>query len=152
MRAGFSPRNPLRKFARRVDILRLVEQNTRVSRIAGLSAILALLFATIYAPFFHVHTHAGEAAVVHAHLPELESPEDESVVHMEQPHSHAAARSLDILTTTATAPIELVADLAIAAFAPMDGLPRCGFVAIAVPNAHAPPSALTYRIPRAPPA
>src|SRR2546421_8169866 len=72
-----------------------------VRRLTACSAIPALLLAVFYAPLFHVHTHPGEAATIHAHLPEFEPEEDESVVHMERLHSHADARSIDILTTTA---------------------------------------------------
>src|SRR5262249_23147560 len=128
-----------------------LQQNTRVPRIAAFGAIVALIFATAYAPFFHVHPHEGGAAVVHAHLPELEIPEDESVVHMEQPHSHAAARSIDILTTTVTPTIHLDAALLASQFVPMEQLPSSGFVTVVTPNAHAPPL-IAYRIPRAPPA
>jgi hypothetical protein len=42
------------------------------------------------------------APLVHAHFPELETPEDDSVVHMEPPHLHRAARSIDVLITTAS--------------------------------------------------
>jgi hypothetical protein len=122
-----------------------------VRQITAFGAIVALILATVYAPFFHVHTHAGGAAEVHAHLPELETAEDESVVHMEQPHSHATARSIDILTTTATPSIHLDAALLTSDFVLDQFLPCCGFVAVASPNAHAPPP-LTSRIPRAPPA
>jgi hypothetical protein len=122
-----------------------------VPRSTAFVAIVALIFATVYAPFFHVHTRVGGAAVVHAHLPELETPEDESVVHMEQPHSHAAARSIDILITTATPTIHLDATLLAAQFIPNELLPCCGFITVATPNAHAPPL-ITSRIPRAPPA
>jgi hypothetical protein len=122
-----------------------------VPQITAFGAIVALIFATVYAPFFHVHTQTGGAAVLHAHLPELETPEDESVVHMEQPHSHAAARSIDILTTTATPTIHLDAVLLTSDFVLDRLLPCCGFVAVATPNAHAPPIT-TSRIPRAPPA
>ena len=120
-------------------------------QITAFGSIVALIFATVYAPFFHVHTHAGGAAVVHAHLPELETTEDESVVHMEQPHSHAAARSIDLLTTTATPSVHLDAALLTSDFVLDRLLPCCGFVAVATPNAHAPPLT-TSRIPRAPPA
>jgi hypothetical protein len=122
-----------------------------VPQITAFGAIVALIFATVYAPFFHVHTRTGGAPVLHAHLPELETEEDESVVHMEQPHSHAAARSIDILTTTATPTIHLDAVLLTSDFVLDRLLPCCGFVAVATPNAHAPPLA-TSRIPRAPPA
>jgi hypothetical protein len=75
------------------------------------SAIPALLLAVFYAPLFHVHTHPGEAATIHVHLPEFEPAEDESVVHMESAHSHAAARSVDIVTSTAPQVIQFDATL-----------------------------------------
>jgi hypothetical protein len=84
-------------------------------------------------------------------LPEFEAAEDESVVHMERPHSHANARSIDLLTTTAPqvvdfeaalVSLELISDLAI---------PCCGFVTIARARAHSPP-VVHFLIPRAPPA
>jgi hypothetical protein len=122
-----------------------------VRRLTASSAIPALLLAVFYAPLFHVHTHPGEAATIHAHLPEFEAPENESVVHMESEHSHAKARSIDILTTTAPQVVpfdailsgsEVIRDLA---------MPRCGFVTIARARAHSPP-VLHSLIPRAPPA
>src|SRR5260370_39047230 len=84
-----------------IDFKSRPHQNTAVRRLTACSAMPALLLAVFYAPLFHVHTHPGEAATIHAHLPEFEPAEDESVVHMEAPHSHANARSIDILTTTA---------------------------------------------------
>jgi hypothetical protein len=115
------------------------------------SAIAALFLATLYAPLFHVHVHTGEAPVLHAHFPELEAPEDESVVHMEQPHSHANARSIDVLTTTAPHIIHLdvVIQTAEAEAIPVE--PCSGFASIEAPRAHAPPPAASAS-PRAPPA
>src|SRR5215831_15512132 len=109
-----------------------------VQRLTACSVIPALLLAVFYAPLFHVHTHPGEAATIHAHLPELEPVEDESVVHMESEHSHANARSIDILTTTAAQIIHFDATLV-----NVDGIreaatPCCGFVPLARPRAHSP--------------
>jgi hypothetical protein len=122
-----------------------------VRRTIGGGTIAALLIATLYAPLFHVHTHAGEAGLIHAHFPELESAEDESVVHMEAFHSHAAARSLDLLTTTLSQPVQLVATVVtIGAVLPAI-VASHGFAADAVPRAHGPPDS-RLQIPRAPPA
>jgi hypothetical protein len=115
------------------------------------TAILALLLASIYAPLFHVHTNAGGAALVHVHLPELESAEDESVVHMEEPHSHAAARSIDLLVTVAGHSIALDAVIGSTPLALIPLQPSLGFMRTASPRAHAPPP-LEFLIPRAPPA
>ena len=120
-------------------------------RLTACSAIPALLLAVFYAPLFHVHTHPGEAATIHAHLPEFEPAEDESVVHMESPHSHADARSIDFLTTTAAQVVHLDATL-VSVYANNDlATPCCGFISLARPRAHSPP-ALRFQIPRAPPA
>ena len=120
-------------------------------KLTACSVIPALLLAVFYAPLFHVHTHPGEAATIHAHLPELEPVEDETVVHMESLHSHANARSIDILTTTAPQVVHFDATL-VAAYTISDtAMPCCGFVALARPRAHSPP-ALPFLIPRAPPA
>jgi hypothetical protein len=83
-------------------------------------------------------------------LPELEAAEDESVVHMESPHSHANVRSIDILTTTAP---QIQAD---AVLITVDAIrdvtaPWCSFVTITHARAHSPPI-LSFLIPRAPPA
>ena len=118
--------------------------------IAG-SATLALLFACVYAPLFHVHTDGGEAPLLHAHFPELEVSEDDSVVHMERPHSHASARSIDLLITTAANFIQFDAVILITQVMPGAVEPCCGFVSIATARAHAPPE-IPSRIPRAPPA
>jgi len=113
--------------------------------------VIALLLATIYAPLFHVHTDAGESPFVHAHLPEFESSEDESVVHMEEPHSHAAARSIDILVTIAGQFIHFCVAIESASFGVVELQPSSGFAPAASPRAHAPP-ALQFLTPRAPPA
>jgi hypothetical protein len=126
-------------------------QNTAVRKLTVCSAIPALLLLVFYAPLFHVHVHPGEAATIHAHLPELETAEDESVVHMESEHSHANARSIDILTTTAPQILQFNAVLISTENVSEVALPCCGFVALAQPRAHSPP-ALAFLIPRAPPA
>ncbi len=117
----------------------------------ALGAIAALLVATLYAPLFHLHSHGGEAQLLHAHLPDLAIAEDESVVHMEPPHSHADARSIDLLITTVAPLIQFDAVILTSAVIPSPTQPCCGFVSIDAPRAHAPPSARS-RIPRAPPA
>jgi hypothetical protein len=121
-----------------------------VRKVTAGIAITLLLLATLYAPLFHVHVHEGGAPLLHAHFPELEVPEDESVVHMERPHSHANARSIDFLTTTAPHAIHF--DMVIQSDAtPIPVDPSSGFVSIEAPRAHAPPS-IASSIPRAPPA
>src|SRR5262245_12451578 len=72
-----------------------------VRQIIAWWAAAGLLAASVYAPLFHVHADAGGAPLVHAHLPEVEAADDDSVVHIERPHSHAGVRSVDLLTTTA---------------------------------------------------
>jgi hypothetical protein len=114
-------------------------------------AVAALLSATLYAPLFHVHDEGAGAPLVHAHLPELEPVEDESVVHMEAPHSHSTARSIDLLITIAGQLIHLDTTFEISALALIELQPSPGFVAPASPRAHAPP-ALEFLTPRAPPA
>jgi hypothetical protein len=113
--------------------------------------IPALLLAVFVAPLFHVHTHAGEAATIHAHLPELETDEDESGVHMESPHSHSTARSIDLITSTTPQVIQFNATLV--SVSTIAEVPKrcCGFVALTRPRAHSPP-VLQFKIPRAPPA
>lgn len=118
---------------------------------AACIAIPALVLGVFYAPLLHVHMHPGEAATIHAHLPEFEIAEDESVVHMERPHSHADARSINILITTAAQAVHFDAALASIETISDVAMPRCGFVPAARPSAHSPP-ALSCLIPRAPPA
>jgi hypothetical protein len=140
------------KFVRlRLTSAPVLQQNTPVRVTISAGTIAALLIATLYAPLFHVHVHAGEAAIVHAHLPEIVPAEDESVVHMEAFHSHADARSLDLLTTTIAAPIHL--DVAIITTAAPLQVPVLshGYVTAAAPTAHGPPD-FEFQIPRAPPA
>ena len=114
-------------------------------------SVAALILATVYAPLFHVHTDAGGAPLIHAHFPELETADDERVVHMEAHHSHSQARPIDILTTTAPSATNF--DIIIVAVSlPLPVAPVCcGFVSLDRPRAHAPP-ALAHLIPRAPPA
>ena len=111
----------------------------------------ALLAATVYAPLFHIHTGGGEAPLLHAHFPELEVPEDESVVHMERPHSHAEARPVDVLTTIAAQFIHFDAAIQSTYIGFVEPQPSSGFMPAALPRAHAPP-ALDFLTPRAPPA
>src|SRR5207253_706683 len=115
----------------------------------ALGALVALLLATLYAPLFHVHADAGQALLVHAHFPELETAEDESVVHMESPHSHAAARSIDLLITISGHVIHFDAVIQSTSLDLIDLQPSRGFMAPASPRAHAPP-ALEFLTPRAP--
>src|SRR5262245_60270396 len=126
-------------------------QNTPVRRIIAWTSGLALVLATLYAPFFHVHSDTAETPLVHAHLPEQEAFDDESVVHMEAPHSHATAKSIDFLTTVAGHFIHLDAALESVALTVVEPQPSRGFVPAASPRAHAPPS-LKSLTPRAPPA
>ena len=135
----------------RIDFKFEPHQNTGVRRLTACGVIPALLLAVFYAPLFHVHIHPGEAATIHAHLPELEPVEDESVVHMESEHSHAKARSIDILTTTAAQIIQFEAALISVEKLAQAALPCCGFVLVARPTAHSPP-VLLFQNPRAPPA
>src|SRR5439155_26234542 len=129
----------------------MFHQNTPVRQVTAGRAIAALVLATLYAPFFHVHTDAGEAPVVHAHFPELETAEDESVVHMERPHSHAGARSIDVLITAAPHIFHFDVVVESSQAAPVLVAPSIGFVSIEAPRAHAPPLTAST-IPRAPPA
>ena len=115
------------------------------------TAVAALLAATVYAPLFHVHSDGGEAPLVHAHFPEIEVAEDESVVHMERPHSHGAARSIDVLTTVAGHFIQFSPAIESAYLPFIELQPSQGFVPLASPRAHAPP-AVEFLTPRAPPA
>jgi hypothetical protein len=115
-------------------------------------AVMLLLLAMAYAPLVHVHAHAGESPVIHAHFPEIEIAEDESVVHMERPHSsHSDARAIDLLTTTATPSVHFDAIIAIAHIDLSTAVSPCEFMAAATPRAHSPPD-LESQIPRAPPA
>ena len=114
-------------------------------------SVAALILATAYAPLFHVHTDAGGAPLIHAHFSELETADDERVVHMEGHHSHSEARPIDILTTTAPTVTHFAAIILSAFF--VVGAPEvcCGFVSQDMPRAHAPPPVRSH-IPRAPPA
>jgi|SRR6266478_2158995 len=114
-------------------------------------SVAALILATAYAPLFHVHTDAGGAPLIHAHFPELETADDERVVHMEAHHSHSEARSIDILTTTAPTVTHFDAIILSAFFVFSAAEVCCGFVSQDMPRAHAPPRACSD-IPRAPPA
>ena len=128
-----------------------LHQNTPVrSAIAG-GTVAALLLATLYAPLFHVHMHAGEAPLIHAHLPEVVPTEDESVVHMETFHSHADARSLDLFTTTVVQPIHFDAAIVTSAAELNTIVLSHGYVRASAPVAHGPPDS-KFQIPRAPPA
>jgi len=120
------------------------------SVIAG-GTVVALLIAMLYAPLFHVHMYAGEAPLIHAHLPEILPAQDESVVQMEALHSHADARSLDLLTTTVVQSVHL--DTAIvSSTAVVNAIVLSHvYVTAAEPLAHGPPDS-ELQIPRAPPA
>jgi hypothetical protein len=128
-----------------------LQQNTPVRSVIAGGSVAALLIATLYAPLFHVHVHQGEAPLIHAHLPEIVPAEDESVVHMESFHSHAAARSLDLLTTTVVQPVHVDADIAASGVELNPIVLAPGYVAAAEPVAHGPPGS-ERQIPRAPPA
>jgi hypothetical protein len=129
----------------------VLHQNTPVRLTIAVGTVAALLIATLYAPLFHVHMHAGEAPLVHAHLPELESTEDENVLHIEAFHSHADARSIDLLTTTASPTIHF--DVAIVtSVAVLDAILHShGYVPAFTAVAHSPPAS-KFQTSRAPPA
>jgi hypothetical protein len=95
--------------------------------------------------------HAGEAPLIHAHLPEPSLVEDETVVHMEAFHSHADARSLDLLTTTVVQTVHFDAVIVTSTAAPNIFVLSQGYVSVAAPVAHGPPES-ERQIPRAPPA
>jgi hypothetical protein len=149
IRADRQPLNSQR--CPRFDFRAVSHQNTPVRQTIAGGMIAGLIIATLYAPLFHVHMHAGEAALIHAHLPEAMPVEDESVVHMEAFHSHADARSLDLLTTTIVQPIHF--DVVVVTPAGMQDtvVLSHGFITIAAPRAHGPPDS-ELQIPRAPPA
>ena len=113
--------------------------------------MVALLAATLYAPLYHVHTDGGEAPVVHAHLPEIESAENEQVVHMEQSHSHATAKSVDLLLTIANKSVPFGAIVETSPLVLSQPEASSGFRPPAAPRAHAPPTR-EFTTPRAPPA
>jgi len=127
--------------------------STNMKKTVAYSAIAAMLCGMFYAPFFHVHMEAGEP-LVHSHLPEIETAADgdaENVLHIEQRHSHATARAIDILITTATLSIHLENALISTGLIRDVIAPCCGFVSLATPRAHGPPP-VAAQIPRAPPA
>jgi hypothetical protein len=129
----------------------VLHQNTPVRLTIAVGSVAALLIATLYAPLFHVHVHAGEAPLVHAHLPELASTEDENVLHIEALHSHGDARSIDLLTTTFSSVTHL--DVAIVtSVAALDTIVQShGYMPAFTAVAHSPPDS-KLQIPRAPPA
>ena len=111
-----------------------------------------MLIATVYAPLFHVHMgESGESALIHAHFPEPEIADADGKPHIESRHSHSEARSIDILTTTATPFVQLDTVILTTHTQPDAGYTCCGFVSVEVPRAHSPPG-LRSLIPRAPPA
>ena len=57
-------------------------------------ALAELLSATVYAPLFHIHADGHGAPLLHTHFPEIESIEDESVVHMEAPDQQNVMRAM----------------------------------------------------------
>src|SRR5262245_41953475 len=120
-------------------------------QIVAWSAAAALLAASVYAPLFHIHTAGADVPLLHAHFPDLETTDDDSVVHIEQPHSHAGVRSVDVLTTTAPQIVRFETAVHSVYAALPELRPSSGFVAATPARAHAPP-ALTLLIPRAPPA
>jgi hypothetical protein len=129
----------------------LIHQNTPVRSVVAGGTVAALLIATLYAPLFHVHLHAGQAPLIHAHFPEPPLSDDESVVHMEAFHSHADARSLDLLTTTVVQPVHLDAAIVTSATELNTIVLAHGYVTASTPVAHGPPDS-EFQIPRAPPA
>src|SRR5262245_30609768 len=118
-------------------------------QIIAWGAAAALLAASVYAPLFHVHTSGGDAPLLHAHFPDLEIADDDSVVHIEKPHSHAGVRSVDVLITTAVQYVQFDAAVLSTYTDRFEVQPSRGFVPATPPRAHAPP-ALTLLIPRAP--
>jgi hypothetical protein len=121
-------------------------------RFIACNAIAALLVALVYAPLFHLHI-AGEyekgVPLLHAHFPE---PEPIYVEHSVAPHHpESITRSIDVLTAMAVHSFQFSAVIT-DVFVRFDaGRVCCGFVALDVPRAHAPPL-VESRTSRAPPA
>jgi len=72
-----------------------------MARLVACLSVALMLFALISAPLFHLHErddHDGVPAVIHAHLPESEHVGAHSGPEIEDQHSHAQVRWLDVLT------------------------------------------------------
>src|SRR5262245_35458084 len=100
-------------------------------RAIGLYTAASILAVLVYAPLFHVHTDTGGAALFHAHLPEAEDAEAESVVHMESEHSHSEARPTDLFTATTAHQFEFSPVILTVLVQPNPLGASCGFAPVA---------------------
>ena len=76
-----------------------------MSRFSACVAVVAMLFALVAAPLFHVHErdHDGhDGPVVHAHLPEAEHARHDGE-EIEPPHSDDHGRSIDLFAVNTPA-------------------------------------------------
>jgi len=135
-----------------IDFKGLLRQNTPMRKMFAGNAVALLVIATFFAPLFHIHTDEHGSALIHAHFPDAEIADTDASQHLEAPHSHGLARSIDILTTTAAAhSVQLDAVILNTAVKISPRPEFRGFAPVAVPWAHAPPG-IQSLIPRAPPA
>jgi hypothetical protein len=122
-------------------------------RLTGCVGAMAMFLALLTAPLYHLHDrddHGEPVSVVHAHLPEGESPDHHSESSVEDRHSDRNARYVDVFTlSTPPAAIDLAVELTTTSFvlllevdAPLTIEP--------VPQSHGPPSSRPSA-PRPPP-
>jgi hypothetical protein len=116
---------------------------------------IALFLALFNAPLYHVHEredHGRTVPLVHAHFPESEDADHHSGVSIEDRHSHANARFVDVFTfATPPAGSEFPAvELTTSLFVPILE-DSASVTPEPVPHSHGPP-ATRHSIPRSPPA
>jgi hypothetical protein len=156
---GFSPVGPLKLFLHRgftIDLLvSSAGECVAMNRFSACVAVVAMLFALVSAPLFHVHEaddHGHAGSIVHAHFPGLEHASSTSEKAIETQDSHNHVRWLDVFTLAAPidAGVQAVAEFS----APLMVAPRPvsrAVVMLLSLRTHSPPER-SKSAPRSPPA
>ena len=123
-------------------------------RVSGCVSVLAMLYALVFAPLYHVHDHddhghAGSFA--HAHFFESETPSDHTAPAFEESESHAHVRWIDVFTvnTAAKNSFHAVAEFSEPVSIPIRNSSR-SVISMQTLRAHSPPKYFNV-VPRAPP-
>ena len=124
-------------------------------RFSGCMGVVAMLFALLFAPLFHVHDtddHGHPGSFIHAHFPDVEEPAAHSEPSVETEHSHQHVRWVDVFTISAPVLLafQVVAEFSEPLSIPAPPLSRA-VISLQTLRAHSPPEHFGPP-PRSPPA
>jgi hypothetical protein len=156
---GFIPVGPLKLGLHRGFTIDLLVSGAgecvAMHRFSACVAVVAMLFALVSAPLFHVHEaddHGHAGSIVHAHFPGLEHASSTSEKAIETQDSHNHVRWLDVFTLAAPidAGFQAVAEFSAPLMVPPLPVSRAVVMLLSL-RTHSPPER-SRLAPRSPPA